>query len=327
MTISQLHDSSVEINKNIFTISEDVCPDFNIFVKSLIEKIEKNPIGTRLLEKIQQLSSQTYIVHGEVDATYLHTDHTIDGKRPPVAIVQLSGKDQTCFSTSGASIPIPQHVGLFHELTHAYHYLSDKIATTRFSDPFIWKTDEEYKTIIGLPSKNGKKTPKITENAYRKAEGLSERFGSWSPPISDLRAAWCAARIKLLGPIYERNQSMTPDNLSPPQVDFYSVKDLGSETRPMVSAEIYGVGLDFMPQDVEAYLCDIPPDASSKARELESMLGEKCHLDLTEGKTIEAINNLAVDFFPKLSAINFFQVRSLNLVRIRKEEESLIDAL
>ena len=91
-------------------------------------------------------------------------------------------KDKKCYSTKGDAIDFPKHVILFHELTHAYHNLSGKRATSLLTDPLVWESDEEYKTIVGFPSKNkNRTTPKITENAFRKAEGLPERFGSWGP--------------------------------------------------------------------------------------------------------------------------------------------------
>jgi len=129
-------------------------------------------------------------------------------------------KNLECLSTKGEPLSLPKHVILFHELTHAYHYLSGKRACSQFCDPLAWESDEEYKTIIGFPSKKNKTTAKVTENAFRKAEGLPERFGSSGPPSKNEMSHLCAARIKLLGEIHENNQQDRPGNASPPPIAF-----------------------------------------------------------------------------------------------------------
>ncbi len=186
--ISKWQSESEEIRPNIFIPSEQANRAFNRDIRIIIERIETNPIGKRLLEKIRLCTSQIYIIYGKNDENLWIS---LNSQLISPIIISSSMKEWTCFSTKGESIPFPRHVILFHELTHAYHTLSGKRATSHLSDPIVWETEEEYKTIVGFPSKKNKERTKakITENAFRKAEGLPERFGSWSPSGNDERTS------------------------------------------------------------------------------------------------------------------------------------------
>lgn len=277
-----------------------------------------NPIGNRLLEKIRLCASQIYISYGNKDETiWICTQESIDSKLILPVTISISMEDQTCFSTTGESIPLPKHVILFHELTHAYHNLSGKRATNHSCDPIAWKSDEEYKTIVGFPSKKGKTTAKITENAFRKAEGLPERFGSWSPSGIDEREALSAARVKLLGGIHERNQLLSPQSSSPPPIALCSISDLGVENRCALLAEIQGVELDFTPKDKTSNFWWIDPSNS-----LNANMGSECYLRLPKEMESE-IKELAIAFFPKLNKTDF-KVNSLVFLRFSKQELDII---
>lgn len=192
---------------------------FNSEVKDLLNQINLNPIGARLIAKLRLLSRKIFIFPGAKDLTASNSFGTY---------ISLTLKDFNCYSPTSEAIFLPKHVILFHELTHAYHHLSNKQAWSNQSDPLVWESDEEYKTIIGFPSKSGKTSPKITENAFRQAEGLPLRYGSYGPS-EGIRSLLAAHRGKILGSIYERQLSESPENFSPPPMAQCTMEDLGSE--------------------------------------------------------------------------------------------------
>jgi hypothetical protein len=300
--------TSEEIRPNIFIPPEEADPLFNREVKILIEKIEANVIGNRLLEKIGLHPPAIHIFYGKEDRCTLVRAKE---KTIPLTIIECSMKDTRCFSAKGESIPLPKHVILFHELTQGYHHLSGKSATSNFSDPLVWGSDEEYKTIVGFPSKKGKTTPKITENAFRFAEGLPERFGSVDP-IANGSNLFLISRIKLLGKIHEQNRF----SLSPPSIALYSISDLRITKRCALYAEIQGVDTDFALKNTTSRFLSIDPSNS-----IDSLMGDRCYLRLLPeaDMTIDTIKRIARDFLPKLQR-GEFEVKFAVFLRLSEDE-------
>lgn len=306
-----------EIRPNIFIPSEKTDSACNNDVKILIEQIETNPIGRRLLEKIRLSSSEVFIGYGKRDKCAMFSE-----KDSNYVIISLSKKDFTCFSARGESIPFPKHVKLFHELTHAHHYFSGKRAMGHLSDPLVWENDEEYKTIMGFPSKKGKTTPKITENAFRRAEGLPERFGSWDPSGSSLRSALCAARIKILGAMHEKSRSFFPENFAPPPIALCSVKDLGSVNRCLVYTKIHGVDIKYNPKDKISNFFWIDP-----SNFMASNIGDTCYHRPPNASDLDSmrLKSLAAELFPELEN-TIFKVCSMVILRVSQYEIDVISS-
>lgn len=207
-----IHEAPLEcIRPNIYVTPSLNLPNFSSQVKELIEHIDSNPIGHRLLEKISQCTSH------HINILHSSKDLTISSSSKKHVIVNCSLTNLSCFSSRGETIPIPNYVVLFHELTHAYHVLYKKRSVTHQADPLIWASDEEYHTIMGFPSKNpGRTTPKITENAFRKAEGLPERFGHIRPEtLQTPFTKSLLTRLKLLGHLHEKLQSANSSSEAP----------------------------------------------------------------------------------------------------------------
>lgn len=315
--ISKWGTESEEVKQNIFIPSETADRAFNRDIKIIIERIESNIVGKRLLEKIRLCASQIYIFYGKKDkAIWVHDQESKTSSQIPPVIISCSMKNLSCFSTKAESIPFPMHVILFHELTHAYHNLSGKRATSQTTDPIVWESDEEYKTIMGFPSKKKERTKaKITENAFRKVEGLPERFGSWGPSFKDDKLALSAARIKVLGSIHERNQSTSPLSSSPPPIAKCSISDLGSTNRCLISTEVEGVNRDFSAnQTAVSHFFWVDPSNT-----LDSIIGNQCYLRPPSDMTSENIKKAVAAIFPKLNEINF-QIRSLIFLRLSQSE-------
>lgn len=312
--VSRWKAESESIQPNIFIPSSTKNYAFNRDVKVLFEKIEANPIGRRLLEKIQLYSSEIHIFYGNTDETIsMHNQETRDLNIIPPVFIRLSMKDRECFSTKGEPISFPKHVILFHELTHAYHALSGKRANSQICDPIVWESDEEYKTIVGFPSKKKKITSKITENAFRIAEGLPERFGSWSPIGNNGRQRLSALRVRLLGKIYEQNKQSNSENRSPPPVALCSINDLGANNHCVALASIQGVDTSFSPKNTVSnfFLIDT-------RNILDLILDNQCYLNLTNIES-EKIKTIATILFPKLRNLDF-TVKSLMYLRLTEPE-------
>lgn len=309
---------SEAIGQNVFIPSSTKDYAFNMGVKVLFEKVESNPVGKRLLGKIRLCSSEIHIFYGNEDKTmWIHNQESRDLNVVPPVFISLSMKDVECFSTKGESISLPKHVILFHELTHAYHNLSGKRANSQICDPIVWESDEEYKTVIGFPSKKKKMTPKITENAFRIAEGLPERFGSWGPSGNDERQRLSNARVRLLGKIYEQNKRSYPENTSPPPVALCSINDLGLDNRCIALASIQGVDTSFNPKDGVSNFFWVDP-----SNILSPILNNECYLNQTNME-LEKIKMLATILFPKLQGLDF-NVKSLVYLRLSQQELNIL---
>jgi hypothetical protein len=242
--------NSEEIRPNIFISSKKHYPLFNQDVRLLLKSIEANSIGKRLLKKISLCTGEIYIHFGKENISrFINEKESGDAQIRSFTVISCSLEDNICYSTTAEEIPSPKCVILFHELVHAYHHLSGKLGTSNSCDPLVWESDEEYKTIVGFPSKKGKTTPKITENAFRREEGLPERFGSWSLSYKCGLAALRAARVTLVGSIHEKNQQADLENLNPPPMALCSISDLGSENTIVLLADIEGVDIDCTPKD------------------------------------------------------------------------------
>jgi hypothetical protein len=305
-----------EIRPNIFVQAENINSSFNKEVKVLFAQIESNPIGRRLLEKIYRYSSEIHVLYGK--ECQCISNHEIDSSTiiSPV-IVRISMRDLVCFSITGESIPLPMHVILFHKLIHAYHHLSGKFATSQLCDPLVWESDEEYKTIIGFPHKKEKSTPKITENAFRKEEGLPDRFGSWSPSGNGVRSALCAARIKTLGAIHTRNQLAYSDKLIPP-LALCSVSDLGLESRCVVLLAIQGVDVDFTPKNITSSFFWVDRNNS-----LHSQMGHDCYLRPPHQTDSDELKSLAKGCFSKLNNV-VFKIQTWTTLRLSQQEFDIL---
>jgi hypothetical protein len=311
-----------EVKPNIFIPSQTENLAFNIGIKSQLEKIEKNPIGKRLLDKIQGCSAPIFVVWDNDDSTISISsqEYKVASKMPPV-IVKCSMKDTRCYSIQGEAIPFPIHVVLFHELTHAHHTLSGKRATSQLTDPLVWESDEEYKTIIGFPSKKGSRNkPKITENAFRQAENLPERFGSWGPSGCDEREALCVARIKIVGKIHAQNLLASSSSFSPPPIAMCTLNDLGNPNHCIVAATIEGVNRDFS-QNKKAVSNFFWIDPSTS---LDSLMGPRSYDRFSMDTSFsEAIKNAAIIVFPKLTTTDF-KVKSFGFYRVSQLELNIL---
>jgi len=303
---------SEELVPNIFMPLNKGHSTFNRDVKVLFEKIGTNPIGQRLLEKIRLCSSHIYIIFGDEDKAYCF-------QKCKDVVVTCSLKDLDCYSTTGEPIPLPKHVVLFHELTHAYHNISGKRAISHICDPLVWENDEEYKTVAGFSSRKNKTTPKITENAFRKAEGLPARFGSISPSSPGSMHKFELARLKLLGSIHEQNLKGLSENESPPPVALCSIKDLGVDNLCAVRLSVEGVDLSLTPKEnMTANFYWVDPNKT-----MNGIMGDVCYFspDLTQ---VELINTLVTSFF-HLQNVEHDKIKSLLFMRISGQEHEIMN--
>lgn len=186
--------------------------EFNQVIKESLEKIAKNRVGQRLFQKLEKNKAKIFIVPGEF---------SVQGYKGSSLYIGISLTQNSSYHTLDGSIQQrPIHVTLFHELVHAYHAITGKRTTSTLIDPLIWTNDVEYKTIMGFPLKKGKKTAKITENAFLKAEGLPERIGHVisSQDLYKKRACF-------IGKKYQKWRNENPDNLGPPPILKVSPED------------------------------------------------------------------------------------------------------
>lgn len=176
------------IRPNIYVITRRNTPhSFKAMVKSSLEALEKTAVGRRLLKKIERGSHPIFITSGSETCSSTDSDQhgaTIRGKGVPTFIF-YSGLNATYISSEGRSVLYPNFVTLGHELIHSLHNSYGKSAKKGIQcDRIVWSTDEEYKTIMGFPSKTGtKKEPKITENAILSALGLPERISHYGGEV------------------------------------------------------------------------------------------------------------------------------------------------
>lgn len=329
-----------EIRPKIFIPTQKENPFFHRNIKTLIKDVECNPIGTRLLEKIELSPLPIYLTKGNESQTLVYAQNNHISK----IVIQCSMDSTVCVSTQAKWIPCPKQVILFHELTHAYHYCSGKGATSQITDPLVWGCDEEYKTIVGFPSKKpGRTKAKITENSFRQAEHLPERFGSW-PPLEDslsrsfrtirmkiqnpfneqsqmffsgqlMGHALSAARIKTLGPLHEQNQKIVPHISAPPPITNCSIKDLGERNYCVFLINAQDVKKDVPSTEILSYwIC------SSKVA--DAVMGSECYFKMPIN-THAVMAEYLVKERPRLNRAEF-KIESIAVVRISELEFSSI---
>ncbi len=200
------HESALspkEVRPNIFIAPSLVRTDFSTKVRELIDKIESNPVGAQLIRKLKESKDRVFINYSDKDMTRLIPVREPSGSSKIDLNFSLS--NLRAISIQGEEISNPAYVRLVHDLIMATHFSSYGFAYSQNCDPLAWYSDEEYDAVIGLPSNK----EAITENAFRKAEGLPERFGYLSPsqekPLPLLRK-----RIKSLAKIHEKNLKNYP---------------------------------------------------------------------------------------------------------------------
>ncbi len=168
----------VKLSKNIYFQTTPDTPDgFLTKVQEAMAKILEGEVGQRLIRKIGEGQEYVTIIHA-VDA-----DNTRRDLWPPSggagSTIQLSGRAKTMLDANGQEIPHPFFLTVAHELIHAYHnsYGKNK-GVICCGNKEVWTNDEEYKTIIGWPSKNPqlRTRPKISENSIRSEHNLPDRF-------------------------------------------------------------------------------------------------------------------------------------------------------
>ncbi len=183
-----------------------------------LEKIQKNSIGSLLLKRISAFDVQVIIQNSEKGEE--HTESWLkDGKKCFLSLITLPSKKIDVLSSSLEKISMPTDVLIFHELVHVYHKISGELQDdimTPLCDPLIWTTDEEYRTIMGFLPKD------LTENAYRKAAGLPERFSHWTADVDPL----VRKRLERISAIY---QSTRRDQIHGDEINFLS-KEFHFET-------------------------------------------------------------------------------------------------
>jgi len=196
----------IEIFKNII-LRNPYDQVFNEKVQEAFKILASGRVGQRLISKIGAGRHQVFILQGDKsEVTPGFSDNlkgmeeSSDRTKGCVSFVRLkldqelvwrySEKDRRLqwylkkrieyvHDMNGKPIEIPFFITLAHELIHAYHNTYGKNKRHEFTmDTRVWSTDEEYKTIVGFPSKKPfRMEPKITENTIRREHRLPERFG------------------------------------------------------------------------------------------------------------------------------------------------------
>jgi hypothetical protein len=297
------------VRSNIFIKHSIERIDFSDQIRKVIDRIEANPIGCRLLKKI---SSYTLPIH----IVYHIRDETLSKGLATPIIVHCSLENLSCFSVQCQPIPLPNYIVLFHELTHAYHVLSGKRSITTRSDLLIWGSDEEYHTIVGFPSKNSTRTtPKITENAFRRAEGLPERFGHIRPnQLKTLFDHSLLTRLKLLGEIHENLQASSFCRDAPPPIALCTKAALGGSNHWMIITRIQGINEEFTPT----------PKVISKFYHryfLEADL-DTCYVE--DLSLLKQAQDELTTLFPKLQEVKH-TVKALAILRCSQEEFDVVE--
>ncbi len=150
--------------------------DFLDKVKEALKTISEGEVGQRLLKKIGDGKHVVLIkyVSGE-NSTNSHTNCRIREIGCP-STIQLNGSENSLIGFKAEKIENPFFMILVHELIHAYHNSYGK-SRDQSQCGDIWTNREEYKTIIGHPSKKSHRTKsKISENAIRAEHQLPLRY-------------------------------------------------------------------------------------------------------------------------------------------------------
>ncbi|MEC7839753.1 MAG: M91 family zinc metallopeptidase [Chlamydiota bacterium] len=310
---SNWRDNSVEPFKNIFIVKEKTNIHFQREVKELLEHIESNAIGKRLLEKVQRFSCKIFILSDEID-------HTIGLKQGHDVVIGCSRKNISVTNIEGRSIFEPAYLSLFHELVHAYHNVSGKLADSNIVDPLVWTSDEEYKTIVGFPSKKKNRAKvKITENAFRKVEGLPERFGHCDPNLMLNSTKILQIRTQILGKVHERNLSRLPVSFSPPPIASLSEEDLGPESQCALYVNVEYINTNSIKSEVTTisqYFFN---------EQINEIMGKDCHKTFFGDWHSEEMQKEITVLIPQLKDVQF-SVISVVFARLSKlEQEALKD--
>lgn len=296
-----------QIAPNIFSLHESINP--------FLAKIQQNPVGQRLLEKIASTTSTILVAPGHPSTHIAFEQKEASATTTmPAHIILCSLEPGTCFAENGNIVPQEVHTKLFHLLVHVYHKIFGKCVTSSTCDPILWgTTDEAYKVIEGFPSKKGKTTPKLTENAFRLAEGLPKRVGFRENVKNDPLLPVYLARIHKMQSLIDTKEKTYhfPHR-------FKSKEELGPNRTCAVFAKILK-----------------PPYCSTSKPSLmifidkffliDSLLRENCFFKMTGNTTQEKtkMKHLSQAFFPELENTSFKTI-SLLFVRISSDEHQAL---
>lgn len=164
--------------------------DFILKVQAAMNEITSKEVGQRLIRKINQGKHIIWIYNSEDEGASSRAInqpmHRIRGVGACTRIELKVQEIEDLIGFRGEKIPSPFHIMLAHELIHGYHNSRGKCRGKQLIPDKnqqvidfveIWGNEEEYSTIIGLPSKKpDRKIPKISENAIRQEHGLVARF-------------------------------------------------------------------------------------------------------------------------------------------------------
>jgi hypothetical protein len=195
------------IRPNIYIlIQPNSPPNYFEMVQYALKDLESTNIGKRLLENIAKgphlvfITNNGELVNDCIDSSPVCPPST----KGRSSIIHYSGRASTYFTIDAMFASQPNFVALFHELTHAYH--SSKGTNVDFGtecDKLGWFGDEEYKTIMGFPSKHPeRKTPKITENALLAELKLKERIGYYDDIVLKQHSVAIFKRIQAIANLY-----------------------------------------------------------------------------------------------------------------------------
>lgn len=150
-------------------------------VKEAIEKIASKPVGGRLIKKIAEGNHRIEIVYnrsGNNFATPLNDKAAETKGFGCDTKIYLGRKSSPKFGVRLGKLRSNFFITLAHELIHAYHFSYGRGKTHAQSFPAeVWTNDEEFSTIVGLPSKKLIRLfPKICENNIREEHGIPSRF-------------------------------------------------------------------------------------------------------------------------------------------------------
>lgn len=273
-------------------------------LKKDFDAIEANPVGKELLEKIAQCSTRILInISNDHFAKWLFNVTT----DVHIGVINYSQETQQCFSRDGESIPIDSHTALFHEILHIYHNIInyDKLIEIHPIDPLVWDTEEEYRTIMGFPDEQESGITPLTENTYRKAAGLTERFGHISgDPCSLLKT-----RLKFLGKIHQNNLKRLQEPTLLPLPALCSEENLNPSDVALVLSVTY---LDTGCSSVYTKL--LPLD-----------MQEEYYKFAIPGRRLpkDEIRSWAMTVFPHLIQMDF-EISYFGFIKISEEERSAI---
>lgn len=199
--------------------------------------------------------------------------------------------------------------------------MSGKNAKTCRTDPILWESDEEYKTIIGFPSKKSfRNKPKITENSFRMADNIPERFGSWNPLANSLGHKLFQIRFGLLAQNYKNSLlDCTPN--SPPRITVCTKEDLYFSDKYILyvclkmEKGVVNLGRENME---DYYIMDT-------SNSFQTLIGEKCyHTIWPSAETkIDILKDFIEKAFPHIRKLTF-TITKMVVLRLSLNEFSLL---